>query len=206
MNISEFDRQADVLELVKASRNKYEWRPKSRIWVKSEYPQANTLYAKNAIFASHGVVARSVKITTRMQSDLTMHNALQLKPPDGDHCFIVDINVDIPGFMVITAALVTPVLCRAERTTTGTGTLNRPETIKHRSISFPGVLTEKYLRQTQEEPMSVSEARYLLVTPKAINISVGELVHIGGLNYETVIKHDLDEYKNEYEILRRSDN
>ena len=36
--------------------------------------------------------------------------------------------------------------------------------------TFPGVLTEKYVRHGQEWPMSVNELGLVLVTPKAVTL------------------------------------
>ena len=200
MNAGELRWQADVLELLEIEPNEFAWRQKIRIWVKVEHQTARSIFSNNTI------MQRTVKLMIRAFPELSLYNALLLLSDAGEHCFLTDINKDAPGVYLLTAVIVEPVKCKAERTTTGKGALNRPEVTKHQPLIFPGVLTEKYLRQTQEEPMSVSEAQYVLVTPKAISLDIGELVYINNLPYEIVIPHILDQYKNEYEVLRRSDN
>ena len=200
MNVGAFTSQIDILEFVEASCNKYEWQAKKRLWASIEDQNAN------AIFSKHGHTVRSSKITIRSQPDLTLHNALALSPPDSQHFFLIDIDRNTPGFYVLSTVIIEPVTCVVEPTSTSMAKNNRPEIKKLPSITFPGYLTEKYLKQTQLEPMSYSENRYILVTPKSINIRTGELVKVGNMLCESVIPHILDPYKNEYEILMRVDN
>jgi len=200
MNPGEFRWLIDILELVEVEIGVYEWRQKKRIWSKMEHLTTNCVYSKN------GISARSARFTIESRHEITLHNALALAPPGTGHFFLADINREKPGFYVLSTAVIAPVTCEAERTKTVTGALNRPETEKLQPLIFPGYLTEKYLRQTQDAPMSYSETRYVLITPKAIGIQTGELVDIGGALYETVIPHVLDPWKNEYEILERKDN
>ena len=72
-------------------------------------------------------------------------------------------------------------------------------------MTFPGVLTEKYARHGQEWPMSVNELGLVLVTPKAVKLRSGCLVEVRGSAWEVLVPHELDEYKNEYEIGKRAD-
>jgi hypothetical protein len=198
MNIGEMDKPASLLEFTEAAPGRYGWAAKKSLWAKVEYPAAGSIFSK------FGVTARSAKLTVHSDPGLTLHNALAL--PGGRHLFLVDINPDVPGFYVVSAAIVGLVECQAERTAIGKDANNRPATERLPPLIFQGCLAEKYLRQAQGEPMSHTEARYVLVTPKAIEIQAGALVEVAGLDYEVAIPHTLDPYKNEYEILRRADN
>ena len=68
-----------------------------------------------------------------------------------------------------------------------------------------GGLTEKYVRHGQEWPMSVNELGLVLVTPKAVTLPPGGLVEARGALWEILAPHELDEFKNEYEIGRTVD-
>lgn len=57
-------------------------------------------------------------------------------------------------------------------------------------------------RHEQLEPMARNTICYVLVTPKAIALTSGSLVEIAETPYEVLLAHDLDPYKNEYEIKR----
>jgi hypothetical protein len=83
--------------------------------------------------------------------------------------------------------------------------LNRPVYSNPYTVTFPGCLIEKYMGHTQGDPMASIEKRYVLVTPKAIELLTGELVTISNNTYTILIPHVLDEYKNEYEIIERKD-
>lgn len=70
---------------------------------------------------------------------------------------------------------------------------------------FPAILTEKYLKHEQEDPYSVNDLTYVLVTPPEIMLRPGTLVQVDTLNYEVLVVHALDPSKLEYEINRRGD-
>lgn len=53
--------------------------------------------------------------------------------------------------------------------------------------------------------MSVNELGLVLVVPKAITLRPGYLVEVRGAAWEVLVPHELDQYKNEYEIGRRLD-
>jgi len=200
VNIGEFRTRANGREVVETSPGVYEWQPKARIHVKPEHHQYSIVFAK------FGVTVRSMKVKARVCARLTLHNALMVNDPNIGHCFISDINRDTPGLLLLTVALVEPFDCNVKRTTTGKGELNRPEVTEVQSLEFPGYLVEKYIRQSQDEPMSYTEARFVLVTPKVIDLSVGEVVRVSGESYAVAIRHELDPYKNEYEVVKRGDN
>ena len=53
--------------------------------------------------------------------------------------------------------------------------------------------------------MSVNELGLVLVTPKAVKLRSGCLVEVRDSAWEVLVPHELDEYKNEYEIGKRAD-
>lgn len=199
MNAGEFKWLLYILELEQISPDVYKWKPARQIWAKMESQIAGSIFSRN------GITAKSVKFTIPM-IDISLHNALELKAPGSGHFFLTDINRETPGYFVLSTAEIAPVQCVIERTETVKGDNNRPEVSQRGALSFPGYVTEKYIRQTQQDPMSYSEMRYVLITPKIIDIQTGELIAIGGFKYEAVIPHTLEPHKNEYEILRRVDN
>jgi len=200
MNAGEFDCRIQILQLADMGGNAFEWRVKKNAWAKKEQVAANSMFSK------YGITARSVKFTIHNDPDLSLHNAIAKAPPGTGHYFITDINRETPGYNILSTAFIWPSKCTVTRTKTLTDDKNRPVIEKLPPLIFPGYLTEKYLKQEQQEPMSYSEGRFVLVTPKVIEIQTGELITIGGAEYEMVIPHVLDPYKNEYEILRRADN
>ena len=199
MNAGDFRHKLEILELVETEPDCYKWQKALIVWAKAEHPTG-----LNSVFAKNAMSAKTVRLTVHATTALSLHNALRLES-DG-HLALADINRDTPGFLLLTAAVVAPVTCVAERTVTGMGGYNRPAVSHKPPVTFPGIIAEKYLRQTQDEPMSRSDARYVLVTPKVIQLEVGELVTAGGFQCEIVVPHVLDPHKNEYEILRRYDN
>lgn len=183
IDAGKLDKPAQVLELRETTAGIWEWVPLRRAWANI------TFQAKSNLFSQVGVGARDAAIVIRRQP-LTLHNALHLGE---QHLFLTSITDRGRGHLDVDAALVTvdTVRLRPDGTTDG--------------MTFPGVLTEKYVRHEQEWPMSVNELGLVLVTPKAITLRPGCLVEVRGAAWEVLAPHELDPYKNEYEIGRRVD-
>lgn len=177
------DQPLEVLELRETSAGVWEWVAVRRAWAQVEQT------AKTNLFSKVGVGARDAAVVLRTQP-LTLHNALRWK---GQHLFLADITKRDRNHLYAGAALVM----------TDTVKLLADETVE--GMIFPGVLTEKYARHEQEWPMSVNELGLVLVTPKAITLRPGCLVETRGAAWEVLAPHELDQYKNEYEIGRRVD-
>jgi hypothetical protein len=193
INPGEFNEKINVLS-ISNSNNVYLWLINTSIWSKVE------VTTKNNIFSNVGFGAKSIKFIIRKR-DLTLHNALKW---NDKHCFLTDIIEIDRMYYEITAALIEPKTCTVERTGAPVlDSLNRPIYSNSNLLTFPGCLTEKYIRHTQDSPMTEIESRYVLVIPKVIDLIDGELVSIDGISYEVLLSHTLDEYKNEYEISAR---
>jgi hypothetical protein len=183
--------------ILKRVQNTYTWESEADIWSKAEWLKGNN------IFSSVGIGAKSIKFTIRKKSNLSLNNAFLWQ---GKHYFLTDI-IDIDRmYYEVTAALIEPRSCIVERTgEPSLNELNRTVYEDNQILTFPGCLTEKYLRYTQGEPMASTETRYVIVTPKPIELVVGEIVIIDNIAYTVIIPHTLDEYKNEYEISVKVD-
>lgn len=195
MNPGELNEKVYVLKMKKID-NTYSWEQVSSLRAKTERLTSNNLFSRV------GLGAKSVKFMIRKKRDLTLHDAFYW---NGKHCFLTDI-VDIDRmYYEVTAALIEPVLCTVERNKEPIlGELNRPiYGESSHTIKFPVCMTEKYVKQIQEQPMTTIESCYVLVTPKVIELINGELVTINDVAYEVLVSHTLDDYKNEYEIKER---
>ena len=162
--------------------NAYAWGEAWRAWAKAEPDTRSNL------FSTVGIGARGVTFTVRANSRLTLQHAYRWQ---GRHCFLTAfLPVPAsPGYWEVKAALAEPAECQRY-------------VQKQPGARFPGILTEKYLRHEQETPMSVNELQMVLVTPKPVRLRPGELVKAGDAFWEVLIAHELDAYKNEYEIGR----
>ena len=172
-----------MLALRDTASGVWEWVTLRRAWAQVEQTAKTTLCSKV------GVGARDAAIVIRRQA-ITLHNALRWR---GQHLFLTSITQRDRNHLDVGAALVEAdeVRLREDETT--------------QAMTFPGVLTEKYARHEQEWPMSVNELGLVLVTPKAITLRPGCLVEARKAAWEVLAPHELDEYKNEYEIGRRLD-
>jgi hypothetical protein len=184
-----------ILELG-LSGTAYSWGVSSVAWAKAERTD------RISVFSTMGVGRRSVRLTIRQRA-LTPHNAIRW---GGLHCFITDIDsTKARGWMEVTAALIEPTVCSVTREVTEVDELKRPVRTVASTLEFPGCLTERFQGRTQELPTAVEESNFVLVTPKAITLKAGELVTVGGASFTVVLTNTLEEYRNEYEIMREAD-
>lgn len=177
------DQCLTVLELQEKTPRVWEWTEVRETWAQV------TPQTKTNLFSKVGIGARDAAVILRRQP-LTLHQAMRW---GGRHLFLTAIVPHGRGHLDVSAALVATDLIRLRADGT------EPE------CSFPGVLTEKYLRHAQEWPMSVNELELVLVVPKAIALRPGRLVEARGAAWEILVAHELDEFKNEYEIGRRAE-
>lgn len=182
INAGELRERIEVLELTESDGG-FAWERKKLTWAKAELSDRTNLFSKV------GNGARQVTFTIRKQP-LTLHQAIRWK---GQHCFLSSIVPDGPGHLTVSAALVQVVDCLGNANKTPSGP------------RFPGVLTEKYLKHEQETPMATNTLTYVLVTPKAVRLKPGPLVDVAGTAYKVTVAHTLDEFRNEYEIMRTVD-
>ncbi|WP_130869189.1 hypothetical protein [Intestinimonas massiliensis (ex Afouda et al. 2020)] len=188
------DQPLEVLELRETATGIWEWVTLRRAWAQVEQT------AKTNLFSKVGVGARDAAIVIRRQK-LTLHNALRWR---GQHLFLTSITHRDRNHLDVGAALVEPVVCTAQSYTTRVGTGNRPEKAEQPPVTFPGILTEKYVRYEQEDTYAKARRGLVLVTPKVIELSEGALVTVtegpAKAVYNVQARHVLDPYKHEYEM------
>lgn len=189
----------ELLELRQTAEQTWEWVPIRRVWAKVEQT------TKTNLFSKVGVGARDAAVVIRRQP-LTLHQALRWK---GQHLFLTSITKRDRMHLDVQAALVSVVTCIGQGYTTTVGAGNRPEKQEKPERTFPGVLTEKYVRYETEDSYAKAKRLLVLVTPKAVELLEGDLVTVtqgpAAAVYNVQTRHVLDEYKNEYEILYSRD-
>ena len=168
-----------------AAADAWNWTTVWGAWVKAEQSD------RSSLFSSVGIGARSVIFKMRKASRINLGLSFLWR---GQFCFLTSVaDTDQPGIVEVKAALCSTVNCQKDVDRSPAG------------CKFPGVLTEKYLGHTQETPMSVTTTTLVLVTSKPIELASGSLVEVGGKDYEVLVRHTLDAWKNEYEICRKED-
>lgn len=184
----------EVLELREAEPGVWAWETVRKTWAQVVPSE------KTNLFSRVGIGARDVQLILRHQA-ITLHNAFGWR---GQHLFLSTIVPQGRGHLEVSAALVEPVQCVAQPWHNEKGAGNRAERVNDHSVTFPGVLTEKYIRHQPEESYAKTSSVYVLVTPKLVNLREGVLVTVqagpaAGV-YHVQAHHVLDEFKNEYEI------
>lgn len=174
------------------------WERTGTRWASVTYPRGSNLFSRV------GIGVRSVRIQIRRMAGLSLHNALRI---GGQHLFLTKIDLDETRLhQIIEAAAIAPTPCRASRKIVETDARhNRPKLVQDAAYSFPACVTEKYIRLEELTPQDVTEAVHVLVTPKAVELRVGEVVTVGEADWCVQIGHTLDSYKNEYEVRRKED-
>lgn len=187
----EMTENISLLELQK-NDTVYSWAEKYTIFAKAE------VQPQKALFSQIGVGAKSVTFTT-WKHDITLNNAFRW---NGKFCFLTDITEINRLYYEVTAAMVEPKTCQLMKAGEAMDeTLHRPVYSEPQVVlTFPACLVEKYMGFQKMNPQSQVNVQYVLVTPKEISLSLGDLVKIGETTYNVQVVHNLDEYKNEYEI------
>ena len=183
---SSLDQRVEVLVLHQDKAGIFDWSPAGMRYANVEQDTRNNL------FSSVGIGARGATVTIRPDRTLTLHHALRWR---GQHLFLTSI---IPSQrrdrLEVKTALCTPVECVANAQNKG-----------EEGPKFPGILTEKYVGHAQLDPHAVVTTDYVLVTPKMITLAPGSWVICAGVYYRVLVPHELDEFKNEYEVRRKED-
>lgn len=183
VEVGRLNERVDVLELQNVSESDtpaaWAWAPVRRTWAETE------LMSRPNVYSVHGIGAAGVSFTLRRQL-LTLDGALRWR---GQHCLITAIRPLGRLYLTVEAALVVLSQCRDPKT----------------GETFPAVITEKYVRHEQLEPMAVNTYQRVLVTPKAVRLTPGPLVEVDGVKWPITTAYELDPHKNEYAIERTVD-
>lgn len=175
------------------------WTPARKRWA------AVKLDAQRNLFSAVGVGARGVTVTIRPDHRLTLRNAIRW---NGEFLHLTAISMGAErDRQEIRAAICHPETLTAKpQDRTGRDERNRPVAVPQPSYTFPGILTERYHRSEEDEVFRRETLERVLVTPKAVELRVGDLVQQGDSAPYTVLQRlDLEDYKNEYVIERRRD-
>ena len=194
MNPGELNERVQILTL-KTEAGIMRWEVFKNIWAKVE------ITGKTNYFSKVGMGVLSVKFTMRRQS-LSLYDALCFR---GRHYFITGITPISNLHMEVETAKIEPVPCVQFSNETILDQLNRPVDEQKPMLTFPGMLVEKYLRSNTETGHDEGEVTLVLVTPKQVQVDAGKLIEVQGNPYKVAVCHMLDEYKNEYEIIRTED-
>lgn len=206
MDAGKLRHRLTLLELhtvIRGTETAHQWAEDRQVWGRVE------LSDRTNLFSQAGIGARDAIITLRDTRCLSLFHAIRWA---GRHLFLTSMTRE-DGFITAKAAVVCPSYWTATTFKTGVDRerRNSPKREKLPDIHFPGILTEKYLGHEPPEDLghAVSETRYVLVTPKVVQMNPGDLVttretYISG-TYVVEICHCLDAYKNEYEVYRKGD-
>lgn len=162
----------------------FAWAVRRNTWAKVEQDDRKNL------FSSVGIGARGVTFTIRRDRSLALVDSILWR---GRFCFLTSIVDGDPGFQVVKAALCEPVDCIQDADREAQG------------CRFPGVLTEKYVGHEQLDPHAEVTGDLVLVTPKIVTLAPGSWVIVRDRYFLVRVPHELDSFKNEYEIRRRED-
>lgn len=197
---SSLNEKIDILTLVQDDETRdIAWAPDRKRWASVEIDTQRNL------FSVVGVGTRGATVVIRPDLRLTLHQAIRW---NGEFLHLTSITLDKErDRQTIQAALCNPVTLTADpQDRTGRDELNRPKVVKQASFSFPGILTELYHGNAADEIYRTDTLQRVMVTPKAVVLRAGDLVHPENEAPYTVRQVlDLDPWKNEYVIERQED-
>ena len=168
INAGRLNQRLEVQELAEAEPGVWTWKTVRRTWAQVEQSTRRNL------FSAVGIGARGAELILRRQ-ELTLHSALLW---GGRHLFLTAIRPEGRLHLRVEAALTEPVKCLATRTEDTVGSAGRPVPAETLRVTFPGILTEKYVRYEREETHAETDASYVLVTGKPIQLPEGTLVTV----------------------------
>ncbi len=191
MNAGKLNERIEI-KILQNCGTSFWWEPIESVWACAEIQKGKNL------FSTVGIGVVGVKLTTRFRP-ISLHNAISW---NGKHCFLTSVQEIDRMYCEIQAAMIEPVNCIAVRKPESKDKYNRPVQTGVETViaKFPGCLTEKYLGHQNETPESRIKSTLVLVTPKPVVITPGDLVRIAEKPYVVQVGHILDPYKNEYEI------
>lgn len=161
----------------------YIWQAARRVWANVQPDRGVNLFSKA------GTGALGVKIVLRRQQ--LQKGAMLLWR--GQYVYVSDVQPMDLGHLLVSGALVRLSQCVAN--------VHKAQ----QGLTFPAVLTEKYVAHEQIDPYAVNILTYVLVTPPEVKLQRGGLVQVDGTAYEVRLAHELDPSKIEYEIVRKAD-
>lgn len=205
--------------------NTFAWAKKRQIWAAAEQDTRSNL------FSSVGVGARGVTFTIRRSPGLTLHNAFRWR---GQFCFLTSIVDGDPGFQVVKAALCEPAKCQKDVDMNppedppgcffpGILTekyVGHEQLDPHTVVTGDFVLvTPKIIRLAPNSWVIVQDPRRNPADPFSWEEKVGsgrgfqwlegaemsEPFDGKGAHFRVLVLHELDPYKNEYEIRMEKD-
>ena len=197
---SALNEKIEILTLVQDDETgNIAWAPDRKRWASVEIDTPRNL------FSVVGVGTRGATVVIRPDLRLTLHQAIRW---NGEFLHLTSITLDKErDRQTIQAAICNPVTLTADpQDRTGRDEMNRPKVVKQASFSFPGILTELYHGNAVDEIYRTDTLQRVMVTPKAVVLRAGDLVHPENEAPYTVRQVlDLDPWKNEYVIERQED-
>lgn len=175
----------------------WSWQPVAETWAQIKVD------GKKNLFSTVGIGARNAALVMRAR-DIDLHHAILWK---GQYLFLTSIIMqDNRRYLDVQAALVQPVTCTAQERDFDRGAMGQAVERKGETITFPACITEKYVGyEDMEGRYAQAPITYVLVTPKAIELHVGQIVRMDGKAMGVMKCHVLDEWKNEYEVMCNRD-
>lgn len=196
MNYGKLRERVQVMELQRDGAV-WSWQPVAETWAQIKVD------GKKNLFSTVGIGARNAALVMRAR-DIDLHHAILWK---GQHLFLTSIIMqDNRRYIDVQAALVELVTCTAQERDFDRGTMGQAVERKGETITFPACMTEKYVGyEDMEGRYAQAPITYVLVTPKAIDLHVGQIVRMDGKAMSVMKCHVLDEWKNEYEVMYNRD-
>lgn len=155
-----------------------------------------------AVASARTVRAAGLAIKFNKRSTINRSHVLEYKEK---RYIIGEIDCLDENFLVVIASEAVFKPCVATRQQSHKNNLNNPIYAPSKVINFEGAIFDKWQGYTAESAMYVAEQKLILITPKCVNLEINDIVSFDDKDYIVEIPHELDEYRNEYEIYRRDE-
>lgn len=196
----------DLIQFLRLEQteNGFEWVSQTNMFAQVKQKSSKNMSSSKNIISAVGLVVPIAEITIRKRY-ITLDNALMFR---GQHYFITNIeeHPDSRNFYKVTTAAITPKICSVKKRVAELDPVyNRPTLSENTKITFPACVIKEKVKTEEETPRTNTEQSLVIVVPKAITLNVGEQITLGGKVWRVTEPYELDEWKNEYEIIRNDD-
>lgn len=188
MNAGKLDKRLEVLSF------------SSYAWNRTRYAWASMKWKDRVIYSNYAVGTHGTEFTIRKTDDITPANLIRF---GGQYYMLASIHTDeTRRYLIASAAEVSLSNCTREEPNISYNGLNRPVYGDPTLVSFPGILSQKYINIRQEQPNTQVESGLILTTPKEIVLETGEVLTIGVDNFSVKQCYLLDHWHNDFEVVK----
>lgn len=193
MSISNMKRRIKIYDPVSGV-----WLFRNSVWAETkEQPQ-------RCIYSQYGSACETTtKVSTYFRNRIEQTNLIEI---DGLKYIAASIQgKETRDKIEMACARVRVERCSFEKDAVTKNELNRVKHSGAEQVIFDGILVDKFISASQNNVCNTETQLFVLMVQKCVQISVGTIVTVGNVRYENVLRHENNDFFNEYEMKGERD-